>query len=336
MGRFSRKCVRPLFRPHDQEGSTHRASPNVRGCFMRITATVVLTCLCANVPGPAYQAGQASSRPTTKATKAPRFDVVSVKPCPNTYHGGVTASPGRLRLQCFTVEELIRETAFGGRTNVLPHEAAALVKGGPAWVRSTRFTIEGTTEEPSTTGETSGLLIQDVLKRRFKLTVSEELHALPVYDLIQAQGGAKLQPAKDGSCFQTGPGKAPAQFSSRKAPVPICGGFGRSPAGGVDVSGITMSDFCKRMSYALDRDVIDKTGIEGMYNFHLETTLDELSLFNAQRVSSPPMPDAPIPDASEPGGSLFTAVRKVGLRLTRSTSPGRLVIIDHVEMPDAN
>lgn len=186
------------------------------------------------------------------------------------------------------------------------------------------------------TRNASDLLIQDVLKRRFRLTVRDESRALPVYDLVQMQRGIKLERAQDGSCFQAGAGKVPPRASAGKGPVRICGGFVRSSDGGVDASGITMSGFCKRLSYALDRDVVDKTGLAGNYNLHLQTTLDELPLFPSQHMSSTPLPDAVISEASEPSGSLFSAVRKIGLRLVPSTTSSKIVIIDKVELPEAN
>jgi uncharacterized protein (TIGR03435 family) len=236
-----------------------------------------------------------------------------------------------LRLDCITVDNLVSQ-AFG-TAGISPHEVEAMVKGGPAWVSSRRFTIEAVTKEPVTTRELRSLLLQDVLEQRFQLRVHEETRMLPVYELIQVPGGAKLQRTKDGSCVQLGEGKPGPQSSGGKAPPPVCGDFRRARLwGGVDVYGVSMGLLCRRLSNGLDRDVVDKTGLQGIYDFHLDTTLEELPLFMARGSSVPAQPDA----ASEPSGSPFTAVRKLGLRLTRSTKPSKVIVIDRVEMPSAN
>jgi uncharacterized protein (TIGR03435 family) len=295
--------------------------------LMKITLALVLVCPFATIQGMAFQARHT---PSQHQSAEVRFDVVSIRSCnPNATAGGTRVTPGRIYLECSTAESLIR-TAFL-TAGVLPHEAAALVKGGPSWVRASRFTIEAVTEKPIITADTSGPLLQDILKRRFKLKTREGIQTLKVYDLIQSRGGAKLRTSMDGSCFQLVAGKPQPHVSGGKAPPPICGGFRQSLLGEVDVNGITMDSFCKRMAYALDRDVIDKTGLQGAYDFHLETTLDALSFFNARQASL-----SPKDTDNEPSGSLFTAVRKLGLRLITGTRPTRVIAIDHIEMPDAN
>jgi uncharacterized protein (TIGR03435 family) len=295
---------------------------------MTITVALMLACPFADIQGMAFQGKKTVSQ---RASGSMRFDVVSIKPCPaNSTAGGTRVTPGRLLVECSTVEGLIRTAAL--TTGVLPHEAHALVKGGPSWVRASRFTVEAVTEKPIITADTTGPMVLDILKRRFKLKTHEDIQTLKVYDLIQSQGGAKLRASKGGSCIQLVAGKAPPQASGGEAPPPICGGFRRSLLGEVDVTGMSMDNFCKRMAYALDRDVIDKTGLQGIYDFHLDTALDALSFFNARQASI----SAPEDAGDEPSGSLFSAVHKLGLRLITSTRPSRVIAIDHVEMPDAN
>jgi len=299
---------------------------------VRIAMVVALACLGVNGTGLAGPLGQSASG--LKSAGA-RFDVVSIKPCPNGPGGSSTSTPDRLRLDCVTVETLVRR-AFGFlRADVLPHEAEAAVKGGPSWTRSKRFTIDAKTEKPSTMEEMTGPLLQDVLRERFKLETHEETHPMAAYDLTQGPGGAKLPPAKEGGCFQMGPGKAPPQASGGKAPPPICGGS-RREAPGVGVYGVTMRGFCLTLSRALDRDVIDKTGLPGVYDLHLEMTYEEIiPSFMRNTVPTPPSA-SDLPEASEPGGTLFGAVRKLGLQLKPGTNLARLIVIDHVQLPDEN
>ena len=297
---------------------------------MKIIAMLVIACLGASATGWAGQAGQAAPKPKREG---PRFEVVSVKPCLNSYYGGDRSTQGRMHLECFTVENMVT-MAFKG-SSILPHELQALVKGGPAWVKSRRFVVEATIERPPS-GDSGAPSILDVLRERFGLKFHEETQIEAMYDLIQSPGGAKLRPAKEGGCTQLNGAGGPPQDSRGQVPSRICGGFSRSPGGGVDANGITMRDLCLRMSSLLDRDVYDATGLRGVYDIHLDATLDALSPYRARGAVAPPASDGAIPEASEPGGSAVTALHKLGLQLKPSKRPARLIVIDQVELPSAN
>jgi uncharacterized protein (TIGR03435 family) len=67
-----------------------------------------------------------------------------------------------------------------------------------------------------------------------------------------------------------------------------------------------------------NRPVIDKTGLSGLFDVHLEYPEDELS------------PDSP-------GPSIFTAIQsQLGLKLESTKGPATVLVIDHVEKPSAN
>jgi len=85
--------------------------------------------------------------------------------------------------------------------------------------------------------------------------------------------------------------------------------------------GATMADLanlCMFFSDSLDRGVIDKTGIAGMFDIHLELSPDASG------------------DAAEPStstDSIFVAVHKLGLKLELTKGPAKFLVIDHVERP---
>jgi bla regulator protein BlaR1 len=81
---------------------------------------------------------------------------------------------------------------------------------------------------------------------------------------------------------------------------------------------------------AIDKPVIDQTGLEGRFDFTLELPAGMITLF-----PKPPNPDDPPP---EPKGPLFlNAVREqLGLKLMRSRGEIRTLIIDHVERASEN
>jgi uncharacterized protein (TIGR03435 family) len=302
------------------------------GVRMNVSLLIAVACLGGNAVALSAQAGQ--SEANTKSEGA-RFEVASIKPCNNSSYGSSNSGPNRLRLECLTLDQLALMAFSTGSPGMLPHAAKALLKGGPSWTRSKRFTVDARTGKPTTGEEMRGPLMRELLRERFKLRTHEEFQTLAVYDLIPRQGGAKLQSAKEGGCFQMGPGKTPPQASGGKAPPPICGGF-RREAPGVGAYGITMRLFCLQISQALERDVIDKTGLAGAYDLHLEMTYEEiLPSLMRNRIAAPTLASE-IPEAGEPGGTLFTALSTLGLQLKPSTAVARLVVIDHVEMPDEN
>jgi uncharacterized protein (TIGR03435 family) len=81
------------------------------------------------------------------------------------------------------------------------------------------------------------------------------------------------------------------------------------------------------LSTQLDRSVLDKTGLDGNYDFTLEWTPD--------RPSKDYVPDTPPPDPSGP--SIFTALqRQLGLKLESQKGPVEFLRVEHAEKPTEN
>jgi uncharacterized protein (TIGR03435 family) len=81
---------------------------------------------------------QTAPRPSSGTKRT--FEVASVKPCDrNTMTGTMagTASPGRVAYNCQTLLDYVRVAyvLLANRT------APAQIEGGPAWVRTERYTI---------------------------------------------------------------------------------------------------------------------------------------------------------------------------------------------------
>ena len=315
-----------------------------------VKTAVVLAIACVGVVG-AGLAAQAGTPASKLRHEGSQFEVVSVKPCTSgSSRNGVRESADSVRIECLTVQDLIRiayvvypdgepaPVEYGiPIPRMLPHEAQAALTGGPSWIRSQAFTIEAKAGAPSTQAAMRGPMLQDVLKKRFKLATHEQSHPMAVYELTQSQGGAKLQPAKEGGCYNLfAAGSPPPRPSGGKAPQPICGGYRVSDAGGVDASSFTMRGFCVHLSGTLDRDVIDKTGLGGVYDLHLETTLRELEPAEMRMRQRPPPAESNTPEATDPGGSVSTALRRIGLLLKPGTRAAKQIVIDHVERPDEN
>jgi uncharacterized protein (TIGR03435 family) len=91
----------------------------------------------------------------------------------------------------------------------------------------------------------------------------------------------------------------------------------------VPAIGLLVPSLTGFLSEALDRIVINKTGLTGAFDFHLEWT--------PQRGSSTLQPD----DSGAP--SIFTALQEqLGLKLAAGKGPVEFVVIDRAEKPSGN
>ena len=229
--------------------------------------------------------------PAQSAT-TPKFEVASIRTCKaediapaagtkggRAGAGRVSGSPGRLSVECRTVASLIRDAYLsypsgeawpkpvGSLTPVAPVSdrlRGQEVKGSPAWVNADRYTIEAKAEGPQSLEMMRGPMMQALLEDRFKLKLHREIREIPVYELTVDKGGPKLKVTQGGSCIimdRDHPPPGPDQPFPR-----ICGGFF-----GDDLNGSTMVNLCRQFSVMMDRDVIDKTGITGVFDIHLES-----------------------------------------------------------------
>jgi uncharacterized protein (TIGR03435 family) len=178
--------------------------------------------------------------------------------------------------------------------------------------------------------------MQGVLKERFKLRLHEGSRPMAVYELLQDKGGAKLPPAKEGSCFEMDSTKTPQQASGGKAPPPVCGGIRASAAGGVDAFHVTTSDLSRRLSNALGKPLVDRTGLTGAYDVHLEVDINELPMARGLYRSQPQPADSGNLEVGDPSGSVIGAMRKLGLQVKSAKGTAKVIVIDHIELPSAN
>src|SRR5690606_36970639 len=82
----------------------------------------------------------------------------------------------------------------------------------------------------------------------------------------------------------------------------------------------------RALSGQLGRMVIDRTGLQGSYDFVLEwTPLQQLPGVDPATIDNPDRP------------SIFTAVQEqLGLKLDPQTGPVNVLVVDRVEMPTEN
>jgi len=95
--------------------------------------------------------------------------------------------------------------------------------------------------------------------------------------------------------------------------------------GSLHATNATVAEFTQMMqAIALDRPVIDQTGLEGRFDFDLNWKRDD-SQFAGIVATVPPLADAT---------PLYIAIQEqIGLKLDATKAPVELLVIDHVEKP---
>jgi uncharacterized protein (TIGR03435 family) len=200
------------------------------------------------------------------------------------------------------------------------------IKGSPAWIDSERFTVEAKTEGPATVEMLRGPMLQMILEDRFNLKIRRETKEVPIYELRTGKGGPKLKPAKEGSCVVFDRDHPPPEPVPGKPIPPVCGGFY-----GVSMFGTTMANLAQQLTAILDRDVIDKTGIDGAFDIQFE--------FPPPDLAAGALPDSPRPAGPDPSrfaSDLQAAIPRLGLRLEPARGSAEFLVIDHVEKPSEN
>jgi uncharacterized protein (TIGR03435 family) len=228
-----------------------------------------------------------------------------------------------------TLQQLVRE-AYGVAFDQIQ---------GPGWIAEEKYDITAKVP-PGATKDDLKLMLQNLIEERFKLAFHHITKDFPVYELAIAKGGSKLKentenlepsrpgdprlpPDRDGFP-QIPPGK------SGMASVPV-NGLNRMTARGIPLSallflvGTQLGTITGQNTFAPGR-IVDKTGLTGKYDFHLEYAGGGAI---GAALSLPTSADASTPSG---GLSMIDAMEKqLGLKLTKSTAPFDVLVIDHVE-----
>jgi uncharacterized protein (TIGR03435 family) len=187
------------------------------------------------------------------APSAPAFDVASVKPSQHTvgpdYNNQLTYSPDGLTARNATLKRLIAE-AFGLQMNQV---------SGPGWLDQNEYDILAKVGGMGTREQMAPML-RSLLAGRFKLVEHNEVREMRMYQLVVTKSGPKIHALKDGESPMAQPGfhfhGDMRQFADLLAlqfsiPAPT------SPSEPARGGGPQIP-------------VVDKTGLEGIFDFSVE------------------------------------------------------------------
>lgn len=233
----------------------------------------------------------------TSSTQAFRFDAVTIKP-DDAGRSHLRLTPDSFSMGGMPAWILIR-SAYG----VLLENQ---VEGLPGWAKSENIAVEAKID-PETTAALNKLpgaerwkqmqlMLQAMLADRFALKVHRDSRDLPIYVLTVAKNGSKMQKtAADGS-----------------------GGNAKYNTDKITAHATSVEALAANLSFTVGREIVNKTGLEGGYDFTLDFA-----------------PDGADPSDTRP--SIFTALEEqLGLKLEPARGPVDVIVVDHIERATAN
>lgn len=250
--------------------------------------------------------------PTTLAKDVPlEFVVATIKPAPETNVPTGTYSIQAGSYQAFGAS-LSYLLTFGFNTH--PKQFVGL----PAWATSERYEINAKLPDGGIpTDAQLRVMVQNLVRDRFGVSSHDEKRELSVYTINLGKGGVE------------------GVKMTRNQTQAIRGGgnFAGSVQGmGVMTMGsATMTDMASLLQrIALDRPVVDQTGLTGRYDISLRWATDNTQFQSITLRPAPPEGIEPLPD-------LVTAFREqLGLKLEATKAPADVIVIDKVSRPSEN
>jgi uncharacterized protein (TIGR03435 family) len=227
----------------------------------------------------------------TLLLRAASFEVASIKPAVPDVFGssGEDGRNGVLRMYNVSLKRCIRYAYKIAEDQIL---------GGPEWIDKNRYDILARGDHSAAEPELLTML-QPLLADRFKLELHHETRTGPGFILTMAKGGIKAAPAD------------PDRHSG-----------GNGGRGFIDATASQFSALTIRLSALMGRPVVDMTGDERKFDFHLRWTPDEVLAGAGSSSDSP---------------SLTTALQEqLGLKLESRKVQVVVLVVDRAQLPSDN
>ena len=288
-----------------------------------VGTAISLTCinLCAQIPPARPQFEVASVKPANDKTGPGRFPMMRALMRNGRRPGLIPMTdPGRIRLENWALLDLIAAAYSVRATQV----------SGPAWLADQGFDIEAKLPDGAPKEEVNAML-QSLLEERFGLKVHRETQTQSGFALVVGKNGPKLKPAEPPAAPAPGlteqEQKARDKEQSQQRMAAMMKRMQEriqenrengTPLGGLNTASwdsITTEELASRLARFAEAPVVDETGLTGKYSVTIETWKN----------------------ADLPGGTVFDAVEKLGLKLEPRKVTVETVVVDQVsKTPTAN
>lgn len=294
--------------------------------------------------------------------QGPQFEVATIKTSPpitaqsiqaSGLHVGLKIVGNQVDIGYLSLRDLI-STAY---------EVKPLQITGPDWISQQRYDILALMPEGADSKQMP-IMLQALLKERFKLVVHKDSREQQVYALEVAKGGHKMKesPAESKPASAPESGGEAINMNGQQIRVDrsaAAGGGGSATISGgptgtqkvsmtpdgrmhLEIERLTMAQLADTLTPMVDLPVVDRTELTGSYQVALDLAMADLMQV-AQRAGVA-LPNARVgavapgqagPGALAPsdpsGGDIFSAVQKMGLRLEKQKVSLESVIVESAE-----
>ena len=247
----------------------------------------------------AMAVGLASAGGQAVQTANEGFDIASIKPSkPDARGYSIRPFPGRLSAENVTLKLLISEAY---------HVFDFQVSGGPKWIDSDRYDVEAKTGgDVIPSGQQLRGMLRKLLEDRFALKVRQETKEMAVFAMVTVKGGSKLQPSKDPQ----------AQVMFRV--------FQRRQ---ITAANAPLEHLTETLTWLLGRPVVDRTGLQGSFDYKLEWSPDEVQIRSTE---------APVEIAGNALPLDGALQQQLGLKLVSQKDQVGLIVVESAERPIVN
>ena len=231
--------------------------------------------------------------------KLPAFEVASIRihQGPLQVIMGFDSSGSLLNLEGYGVRGLIMEAY-----NLKNYQ---LESAGLDWQQNIFYDVAARAEEGTApTRDEFRKMLQALLVERFNFKFHRAQKEMPVYAMVVEKGGPKFKESPNDEVF-----------------AGYHGVHGRNQ--NLSATHMTMESLANEIgnTFFVDRPVIDRTGLNGTYDFKIEATPEF-------RYNKDPQPE---------DVSVFSAIREqLGLKLDPQKANIEVLVVDHVEKPPEN
>ncbi|HUK29890.1 MAG TPA: TIGR03435 family protein [Candidatus Acidoferrum sp.] len=251
------------------------------------------------------------------------YDVVSIKPHKDDGRGGMFMGGSDDGFRA------INTTMQNAVLNAYSTGLQIEITGGPAWARDENYDIEAkyVPEVGEALRKLSGgdsnfarrYMMQQILKERMNLAAHAETKDVPAYDLVIGKNGPKF---KDADPNEKNIGRMSMRMDQGKWLI--------------DGQGIQLAGLARNLGQFARRPVFDKTGLTGRYDIKLEFAREQPLSAGAPTGGAAGSP-SDLPADPTGGPTIMAALEEqLGLKLVPSRGPMMIVVIEHIDKPDAN
>ena len=184
------------------------------------------------------------------------------------------------------------------------------ILGLPHWAQVDRYDIAAKVVDMDPhehiSGDQQRVMLQHLLDRRFRLQAHIEKRTLPLLDLVVAKGGIKFDEWKK-----------PAEGEKSNK------GSMNSINYELTAIGVPMDRLTRFIATQTRTPVADKTGLKGIYSFHLKWQREEEGPASGLHDQALPTIYAALPE-------------QLGLKLESGKGPVDVLVVDHIEQPSEN